>query len=88
MTDATERYEGIVDRAEARAKQITERAETLFPAHGRREEELSPDKQRQDYLLAQSTPNGMRMKLREWRQRVGLRKAVQEFVAWDKKFRD
>ena len=88
MSDPTKRYEGIVNRAEARAKQITKRAEALFPAHGRREEKISPDKQRQDYLLAKSTPDGMKMKLREWRQRVGLKKALQEFVAWDKKFND
>lgn len=88
MSDPTDRYTGITDRAEAKAQQIVERAEALFPTHGRRDEELSPDDQRRDYLLAQSTPDGMRMKLREWRQKYGLKKAIQEFVAWDKKFRD
>lgn len=88
MSDPADRYAGIADRAEARAKQIVERAEALFPTHGRRDEEISPDDQRRDYLLAQSTPDGMRMKLREWRQKYGLKRAIQEFVAWDKKFRD
>ena len=88
MTGPTERYVGIVDRAENRAQQIVERAEALFPAYGRKDEELSPDEQRRDYLLAQSTPDGMRMRLREWRQKYGLKRAIQEFQAWDKKFRD
>lgn len=87
MSDPTKRYEGIVHRAEARAKQITVRAEALFPSHGRKDREMSPDDQRQDYLLAQGSPDGMRMRLREWRQKYGLKRAIQEFVAWDKKFR-
>ena len=88
MTDPTERYAGIVDRAEKRAQQIVERAEALFPSHGRREEEISPEDQRRNYLLARSTPDGMTMWLREWHQKFGLRKAIKIFKAWDKKFRD
>ena len=86
MTDPTDRYAGIADRAEKRAKQVVARAEALFPTHGRREEEISPDDQQRDYLLAKSTPDGMTMRLREWRQKFGLRKAIKVFKAWDKKF--
>ena len=88
MSDPTERYTGITDRAEARATQIVKQAESLFPTHGRRDEELSPDDQRRDYLLARSTPDGMRMRLREWRQKFGLKRAIKEYIAWDRKFRD
>ena len=88
MSNPTDRYAGIADRAEQRAQQIVERAEALFPTHGRRDEELSPDEQRRDYQLARSAPDGMRMRLREWRQKFGLKRAITEFRAWDKKFRD
>ena len=88
MKDPTEHYKAIVDRAEKRADGIIGRAEELTPTHSRNAPKLSHEEQRQDYLLAQSTPDGMRLRLREWRQAYGLKQAAEMFLEWDREFRD
>lgn len=87
MKDPTQHYKDIVDRAEKRADAIIGHAEALTPTHSRRDEKLSREEQRQDYLLAQSTPDGMRLKLRQWRQAYGLKQAVEMFMKWDREFK-
>ena len=88
MKDPTEHYKGIVDRAEKRADGIIGHAEELTPTHPRNAPKLSREEQQRDYLLAQSTPDGMRLRLREWRQKFGLKQAADMFIQWDRTFRD
>ena len=87
MKDQTEHYKGIVDRGEKRADAIIGRAEALTPTHSRTAEKMTHDEQRQDYLLQRSTPDGMRLRLREWRQAYGLKQAMEMFIEWDREFR-
>jgi len=66
---------------------IIGRAEELTPTHSRNAPKLSREEQLRDYQLAQSTPDMMRLRLREWRQQYGLKQAVEMFIQWDKEFR-
>lgn len=88
MTDPTEHYKAIVDRAEKRADAIIGHAEEITPTHSRNAPKLSREEQQRDYLLAQSSPDGMRLRLREWRQKFGLKQAAEMFLEWDREFRD
>ena len=88
MKDPTERYKEIVDEAEQQADGIFGRAEALFPTHSRDATKMSRDEQRRDYQTARAVPDGMRMRLREGRQQFGLKRAVFDFIKWDKENRD
>ena len=88
MSDPTEIYKPIVDAAEKTADGIFGRAEALFPTHSRDAVKLSREEQRRDYQTAKGVPDGMRMRLREGRQMFGLKRAVFDFIKWDKENRD
>ena len=88
MKDPTESYKKIVDEAEKQAEDIFGRAEALFPTHSRDATKMSREEQHRDYQMARAEPDGMRMRLREGRQQFGLKRAVFDFIKWDKENRD
>jgi hypothetical protein len=88
MTDPTDNYKKVVDAAEKTAEGIFGRAEALFPMHERGATKLSREEEQRDYQMSKATPDGMRMRLREMRQKFGLARAWKYFAEWDKKNRD
>lgn len=94
MKDPTEIYKPIVDAAEKTAEGIFGRAEALFPTHERDASLMSAEEERRDYQMARDTPatsdmpDGMSLRLREMKQKFGLKRAWKYFADWDRKNRD
>ena len=82
MVDAAERYNKLTAEEHERRRRLTKTVEAEMPTYGRRDEDLTPEQQHQDYLETSNTPGGLEGVLDEWTAKFGLKKAVNALADW------
>ena len=81
MVDAAERYNRIVADEHERRRRLTKQVEAEMPMYGSRDEELTPEQQRRDYLEVEAA-GGFEGILDEWTAKFGLKKAASALADW------
>ncbi len=82
MVDAAERYNKFLEQEHERRRRLTKKVEAEMPTYGRRDEDLTPEEQRRDYLETVNAPGGLEGVLDEWTAKFGLKKAVFALADW------
>ena len=81
MVDAAARNNRIVAEEHERRRRLTKQVEAEMPLYGSRDEELTPEQQRRDYLEVQAA-GGEGGVLDEWILKHGKKKAVFALADW------
>lgn len=80
MADPTERYNRLIAEENKRLHRLARGAE--IPRYSPKDEKLTPEEEKQDYLMTRGAPGGFQMRLREGKQQFGLVQAVDDFAEW------
>lgn len=82
MVDPTERYNKLVKEENQRLQRLARTSNAQIPRYSLKDEKLSREEEKQDYLMTKGTLGGFRMRLREGKEQFGLVQAVDDFAEW------